>query len=99
MSENTLTIEKSFLEKIAPFVLLAMLALLGYYGFTKLNIGGTPAGTVVVNQPQKIQANVDVAFLTSPEFMSLKFIPDSPVFDPATGTIPQGREDPFAPVY
>jgi hypothetical protein len=99
MEENTIRIEKSFIEKMAPFVLVALLAFLAYFGFTKLNLGNISGGEVILNQQiQKTPTKVDVEFLNSEAFKNLKFIPDSSVFDPATGEIPKGREDPFAPL-
>lgn len=101
MEETVITTKKSLLEKMAPFVLVIFLIALAYFGLTKIKLGGGSSVTSTIsNSTQTInQVQVDVEFLNSDAFKRLKFIPDSPVFNPATGTIPAGREDPFAPVY
>ncbi len=101
MEETTVTAKKSFLERMAPFVLLAFIIILGYFGFTKIKFGGTSAitGAPSNSTQNTAQVQVDIDFLNSAAFTSLKFIPDPAVFNPATGIIPAGRDDPFAPVY
>lgn len=98
MAENTIRIEKSFIEKMAPFVVIALLAFLAYFGLSKINIGKSGGEEIILNQTQKTPVAVDIDFLNLEAFKNLKFIPDSSVFDPATGEIPKGREDPFAPL-
>lgn len=97
MAENTLKIEKSLIEKMAPFVLIALIIFLVYFAFTKIK-PSAPSAAVSVNQIQKTPISVNIEFLNSEVFNNLKFIPDPSVFDEATGTIPSGRDDPFAPV-
>jgi len=98
--QQAITKQKSFLEKTAPFVLVALLIFLAYFGLTKIKFnpksaGGENAGVPAVN----VQVPVDVDFLNSDAFKKLKFIPDSAVFNEVEGYVPSGREDPFAPVY
>jgi len=102
MEETAIKTQKSLLEKIAPFVLVVFIIVLAYFGFTKIKLGGGSGATGTASNSSAqtaSQAQVDVEFLNSDAFKNLKFIPDSPAFNPATGTIPAGREDPFAPVY
>lgn len=99
MEEQEIKKEKTLLEKIAPFVLIVLIIVVAYFGLSKLNLGG--GGLVITNSPASqstVSLNVDIDFLNSSKFTSLKFVPDSPVFNAATGIIPSGREDPFAPV-
>jgi hypothetical protein len=101
MEEQVIKKEKSLLEKMAPFVLVVLLVVLAYFGLSKLKLGGSSgSGTVVDSFEENTSlVQVDVDFLNSDAFKNLKFIPDSSAFDPVTGTIPAGRDDPFAPVY
>lgn len=100
MEEQTITTEKSFLEKMAPFILAALLIFLVYFGFTKIKFNSKTVGGGNTNVPVvNVQVPADVDFLDSDAFKKLKFIPDSPVFDEVKGDVPSGREDPFAPVY
>lgn len=98
MEEQEIKKEKSFLEKMAPFILIALVVFVGYFGLSKLNLGGMVGTTVNSSEQKTVSLEVDIDFLNSEVFKALKFIPDSPVFNPATGIIPAGREDPFAPV-
>lgn len=98
MEEQEIKKEKSILEKSAPFVLVILLIFIVYFGLSKINpasVGLTVTGDAVSST---VSLDVDVDFLNSETFNSLKFVPDSSVFDAATGIIPSGREDPFAPV-
>jgi hypothetical protein len=99
MEEQPIKTEKSFLEKMAPFVLIALVIFLGYFGLSKIRIGGGNIVGGTANTGQTTSVQVDVDFLNSDTFKALKFIPDSPVFNEATGLIPAGKDDPFAPVY
>jgi predicted RND superfamily exporter protein len=96
MEEQEITKEKSLLEKIAPFILIVLVIIIGYFGLSKFNIGG--GTTVAPSSQNNVSVVVDIDFLNSATFTSLNFIPDSAVFDEATGIIPSGRDDPFAPV-
>ncbi|MFZ3057493.1 MAG: hypothetical protein WA092_00340 [Minisyncoccales bacterium] len=89
---------KSTLEKIAPYVLIVGVIILGYFGLTKINI--TPANTNIlpINGSETIQVEVDTNFLASAAFTALKYIPDSSIFNEVNGEVPSGRDDPFAPV-
>lgn len=97
MEEQEIIKEKSLLEKIAPVILIVFVIIIGYFGLSKLNIGGTAVTTSQSSQ-NNVSVTVDVDFLNSATFTSLVFIPDSSVFDEATGIVPSGRDDPFAPV-
>ncbi|MFA5169528.1 MAG: hypothetical protein WC386_02805 [Candidatus Paceibacterota bacterium] len=98
MEEQEIKKEKSVLEKAAPFILIVLVIFIGYFGLSKINFGGN-AGTISNSSTQNnVSVEVDIDFLNSEIFKALKFIPDSSVFSPATGIIPAGREDPFAPV-
>lgn len=98
MEEQEIKKEKSVLEKAAPFILIVLVIFIGYFGLSKINFGGN-AGIITNSSTQNtVSVEVDIDFLNSEVFKALKFIPDSPVFSPATGIIPAGREDPFAPV-
>lgn len=88
---------KSILEKAAPFVLIVLVVVLGYFGLSKLNIGGGAIIGGSSNPEQTKQVQVDVDFLNSDTFKALRFIPDASVFDEATGLIPAGKDNPFAP--
>lgn len=96
MEEQTVK-TKSILEKAAPFVLIALVIALGYFGMSKLKIGGGAiiGGSSGIEQTKQVQ--VDVDFLNSDTFKALKFVPDASVFDEATGLIPAGKDNPFAP--
>lgn len=84
---------------MAPFVLVVFVVFLGYFGLSRIKIGGgSVAGGGSSESGQTVSVQVDINFLTSDTFNSLKFIPDSSVFDEATGVIPAGKDDPFAPV-
>lgn len=88
---------KSPLEKIAPFILIIGVAVLGYFLFLKFKT--TPANNAVTQTSNtEIAVQVDTNFLMSEAFTALKYIPDSSVFNEVTGDVPSGREDPFAPV-
>ncbi|MFA5730063.1 MAG: hypothetical protein WC938_02490 [Candidatus Paceibacterota bacterium] len=96
--ESTNQKSKTTLEKIAPYVLIVGVIILGYFGLTKINI--TPAATNIlpINGSETIQVEVDTNFLASAAFTALKYIPDSSIFDEVNGEVPSGRDDPFAPV-
>lgn len=97
MEEQEIIKQKSFLEKMAPFVLVALLIFLGYFAFTKIKRSSAVTQTVSP-ATSNAQIVVDIDFLNSDAFKNLKFIPDSSVFDEVKGTVPSGREDPFAPI-
>jgi predicted small integral membrane protein len=86
---------KSFLEKIAPFVLIIGVIILGYFLWSKFE----PTTTNKVGQTNTVtttQVQVDTDFLMSEAFTKLRFVPDSPIFNEVTGDVPSGKEDPFA---
>lgn len=88
---------KSILEKAAPFVLIGLVIFLGYFGLSKMKIGG---GSIIgsnSNSGQTAQVQVDIDFLNSDAFKALRFVPDPSVFDEATGVIPAGKDNPFVP--
>lgn len=92
--------EKSLLEKFAPIILIVALGFLVWFGLSKVNFGG---GSVTINTgssstEKTTSIQIDIDFLNSEAFTSLKFIPDPAVFSPATGVIPSGKDDPFSPV-
>jgi len=100
MEEQAITKQKSFLEKMAPFVLAALLIFLAYFGFTKIKFNSKSVEVGNTSVPAgNVQVPVDVDFLNSDAFKKLKFIPDSAVFNEVEGYVPSGRTDPFAPVY
>jgi len=86
---------KSLLEKIAPFVLIIGVVILGYFLFTKFK--STTGNTTQTSTVEIVQVQVDTGFLTSDAFTKLKFIADSSVFNEVTGDVTSGKEDPFAP--
>jgi uncharacterized membrane protein len=86
---------KSLLEKIAPFVLIIGVVILGYFLFTKFK--PTTSNTTQTSTVEIVQVQVDTGFLTSDAFTKLKFIADSSVFNEVTGDVTSGKEDPFAP--
>lgn len=96
--ESTNKKSKSTLEKLAPYVLIVGVIILGYFGLTKIKI--TPANTNIlpIDVNGTIQVEVDTNFLASSAFTALKYIPDSSIFDEVIGEVPSGRDDPFAPV-
>ena len=96
MEEQEIIKEKKPLEKIAPVILIVLVIIIGYFGLSKFNIGGIT--TTVPSSENNVSVAVDIDFLNSATFTSLVFIPDSSVFDEATGIVPSGRDDPFAPV-
>jgi len=85
---------------MAPFVLIVLIIFIVYFGLSKINFGGDAGTGIVSNSSTQntVPIEVDIEFLNSATFNALKFIPDSPVFNQATGIIPAGRDDPFAPV-
>ncbi|MDD5098640.1 MAG: hypothetical protein PHD31_02925 [Candidatus Pacebacteria bacterium] len=93
--------KKSFLEKLAPIILIFLVIFIGYFAYTKLapnfNFGATGTSGVPVVSQTLIQ--VDVGFLNSESFTNLKFISDDSSFDKVQGEILKGKSDPFAPVY
>lgn len=91
---------KSLLEKIAPIVLIVVVIVAGYFAYTKFapSLGGT-IGTNNIPAVSQTLTQVDIEFLKSEAFTSLKFIPESSAFDKVQGEILKGRADPFAPVY
>lgn len=96
--QEIITKEKSILEKIAPIILIILVIIVGYFGFSKLKLGGGQEVITNTSSFSTVSADVDIEFLNSERFKALKFVPDSPVFNAATGIIPSGRDDPFAPV-
>lgn len=96
MEKTTSQKEKSFLEKIAPVILIIGLIVLGYVAFSKF-VPAQSTSVVQTNTVQTAEVKVDIDFLTSPAFTSLKFVPDSPIFDEVTYDVPSGKADPFAP--
>ncbi|MDD4531203.1 MAG: hypothetical protein PHH21_00655 [Candidatus Pacebacteria bacterium] len=88
---------KSILEKAAPFILIILVIFLGYFGLSKINIGGGSIIRSNSNAQESNQVQVDGDFLNSDTFKALRFVPDSSVFDEATGLIPAGKDNPFAP--
>lgn len=89
---------KSRLEKAAPIILLIGVVFLGYFIFLKFRPAATVQTVGQTNTVQTTQVQVDTDFLMSEAFTKLKYIPDSSIFDEATGDVPSGKEDPFAPV-
>jgi len=104
MEESQELKPKSFLEKLAPAVLVGVLLFGLYFGYTKLapnfNLGKALniEKTAPVNQ---VATKVDIEFLNSQEFINLKYIADPVVFNKvqAGETILKGKTDPFAPAY
>lgn len=99
MEEQAIQKNKSLLEKLAPYVLIVGVIILGYFLFSKYqtpSIGGS--GNIQVGGSPMVQVEVDTNFLVSNAFTALTYIPDSAVFNDATGVIPKGRDNPFAPV-
>jgi len=91
--------EKSPLEKIAPVILIIGVIILGYFVISKFKPSVQVNNSGIQNSAiQTTEVEVDTEFLMSPEFLKLKFIPDSPIFDEVTGDVPSGKADPFAPV-
>lgn len=91
---------KSLLEKLAPIILIVIVIIVGYFAYTKFapSLGGT-ASTVNMPVSSQTLTRVDIDFLKSEAFASLKFIPESSAFDKVQGEILKGRADPLAPVY
>jgi hypothetical protein len=91
---------KSFLEKLVPIILIIVVIAAGYFAYTKFapSLGGT-VNTINVSTASQTLTQVDIEFLKSEAFTSLKFIPESSAFDKVQGEILKGRADPFAPVY
>lgn len=99
MEESINQKAKSPLEKMAPYVLIVGVVILGYFILSKYQPGTTVGGTTqLVNSAPMVQVEVDTNFLMLEAFTKLKYIPDSSVFDEVTGEVPKGRENPFAPV-
>ncbi|HNY36095.1 MAG TPA: hypothetical protein PLD14_00470 [Candidatus Pacearchaeota archaeon] len=98
MEESINQKNKSALEKIAPYILVVGVIILGYFAFLKFKVVSTDTNVLPVANTGNVQIDVDTNFLTSNAFTELKFIPDSNVFNEVTGDIPKGRDDPFAPI-
>ncbi|MFA5431650.1 MAG: hypothetical protein WC319_02055 [Candidatus Paceibacterota bacterium] len=98
MEEKTNQKSKSSLEKLAPIILIIGVVMLGYFGFSKMKIAPTTTTNTQSVTTQTTPVEVDTSFLMDPKFTSLKFIPDSPIFDEPKDEVKGGRENPFAPV-
>lgn len=104
MEEIKETKSKSFLEKIAPAILVGLILFGLYFGYTKLAPNLSFGTQSVVSENASINqtvTQVDIEFLNSSEFTSLKYIADPVVFNKvqAGETILKGKSDPFAPAY
>lgn len=89
---------KSFLEKIAPLILVFGIIFLAYFVFQKYKPANTDVGGAVPSNPVgTTQIQVDTTFLTSEKFTSLQFIPDSSIFNEVPEYNNTGKDDPFAP--
>jgi len=104
MEETQEVKPKSFLEKIAPAVLVGIILFGLYFAYTKLapNFNFGKALNIEKTAPvNQIVTKVDIDFLNSTEFSNLKHIADPVVFNKVQPgeTILKGKTDPFAPVY
>jgi hypothetical protein len=90
-----LNVEKNsgIVEKVLSIVLVALMAAAIFYAYATFFMA---APVKVVNTQQSgIQANLD--FINSSAFTSLKYIPDSSIFDEVTTiNFTTGTDDPFA---
>jgi hypothetical protein len=98
MEESTNKKSKSILEKIAPYILIVGVIILGYFILSKVKIAPPVTNVLPIAENGTVQVEVDTSFLVSNVFTALKYIPDSSIFDEVIGEVPSGREDPFAPV-
>lgn len=83
----------SALETWIPFILLLIMIGSGifiYMFFFNEKI-------IEISSIQQIGIVVNVDFINSDAFTSLKYIPDEAVFNDVTGTVPSGKPNPFAP--
>ena len=87
-------VEKKFsIEKIIPFILLIIIAVIIFLIFRFLNT----KEEAVINSTPIPTPQVNYDFLASPEFNALEVFPQYSIFVPGESVTP-GRSNPFAPV-